>query len=126
MTYSDKLKDPRWQKCRLEILKRDGFKCQSCGDTEEELTVHHVYYEKDIDPWDYPDETYMTLCKKCHDKWHRLKYAMDRSLCHVDIDQLNHLQAIIVMLKMMGPNITLIFFDLISGYHIQQLSKDQD
>jgi 5-methylcytosine-specific restriction endonuclease McrA len=33
-TYGDKLKDPRWQKRRLEIFKRDEWTCQQCGDTE--------------------------------------------------------------------------------------------
>ena len=32
MGYSEKLKDPRWQKKRLEILERDNFRCQYCGD----------------------------------------------------------------------------------------------
>lgn len=29
--YAKKLMDPRWQKKRLEIFKRDGWKCQNCG-----------------------------------------------------------------------------------------------
>ena len=65
-TYSDKLKDPRWQKKRLEIMQRDEFMCQCCYDTESMLTVHHKYYIHGKDPWDYPDELLITLCNNCH------------------------------------------------------------
>lgn len=65
-TYWEKLKDPRWQKKRLEILDRDGFSCVNCGDTTKTLNVHHGYYEKGRDPWDYADSTLHTLCEDCH------------------------------------------------------------
>jgi len=29
-TYAEKLKHPLWQRKRLEILNRDGFKCAQC------------------------------------------------------------------------------------------------
>jgi hypothetical protein len=67
MTYSEKLKDPRWQKKRLEILSRDGFACQRCYDDESTLHVHHRRYIPGRDPWDYPPEMLVTLCAKCHD-----------------------------------------------------------
>jgi hypothetical protein len=65
--YSEKLKDPRWQKMRLKILERDDFACQICGDSEETLHVHHKRYVWGNDPWDYPDEVFATLCEECHD-----------------------------------------------------------
>lgn len=66
MTYSEKLRDPRWQKKRLDILSRDNFTCQCCGDTETELNVHHKKYKKGKEPWDYPNNFLETLCKHCH------------------------------------------------------------
>jgi len=30
-SYADKLKDPRWQRKRLEILQREDFNCEACG-----------------------------------------------------------------------------------------------
>lgn len=66
MTYAEKLKDPRWQKKRLRILERDGFKCLYCSDTDKTLHVHHGYYESGKDPWDYEDDTLHTLCEDCH------------------------------------------------------------
>jgi hypothetical protein len=70
MTYSDKLKDPKWQNKRLEILNRDGFKCLACGDTKNTLHVHHCYYVSGREPWQYGGKALKTLCTKCHDAVH--------------------------------------------------------
>jgi hypothetical protein len=67
MTYLEKLKDPRWQKKRLEILQRDNWTCQCCGDTENTLHVHHWFYKKGKDPWEYDAEDLSTLCEDCHE-----------------------------------------------------------
>jgi hypothetical protein len=64
--YSEKLKDPRWQKKRLEILQRDNFKCKLCGDEKTSLQVHHKEYINGNDPWNYPDISLITLCEHCH------------------------------------------------------------
>jgi 5-methylcytosine-specific restriction endonuclease McrA len=64
--YSDKLKDPRWQKKRLEILSRDNFTCKCCGDNESTLHVHHLIYSSG-NPWEAPDNTLETLCASCHE-----------------------------------------------------------
>lgn len=65
-TYSDKLRDPRWQKKRLEILQRDEWCCQICFDSKSTLNVHHRYYVSGHEPWDYPTELLVTLCETCH------------------------------------------------------------
>lgn len=65
MTYSEKLRDPRWQKKRLEIFQRDDWMCLQCGAKDKPLNVHHIVYRK-IDPWEYPDYCYQTLCEGCH------------------------------------------------------------
>lgn len=64
--YSEKLRDPRWQKKRLEIMERDTFSCQRCGDTKSTLNVHHLWYEPKTEPWDYNEECFITLCEDCH------------------------------------------------------------
>ena len=64
--YSEKLKDPRWQKKRLKIMNRDKFTCKLCEDVKTTLNVHHKEYIKDNDPWDYPDNLLITLCMDCH------------------------------------------------------------
>ena len=65
--YSEKFKDPRWQKKRLEILKRDKFSCQVCFDEKSTLHIHHKYYEGFKDPWEYSDSCLITLCFECHE-----------------------------------------------------------
>lgn len=64
--YAAKLKDPRWQKKRLEILNRDEWACRLCGDTENTLHVHHRYYLPKHEPWEYEDDALETLCMDCH------------------------------------------------------------
>lgn len=66
MTYAEKLKDPRWQKKRLEIMNRDNWTCQQCHLGIETLHVHHRYYLPGKDPWEYPDTLLVTLCESCH------------------------------------------------------------
>lgn len=65
-SYSELLRDPRWQKRRLEILNRDEFTCQNCCDSKTTLNVHHCYYEKGRAPWEYEDSSLVTLCEPCH------------------------------------------------------------
>jgi len=91
MTYSDKLKDPRWQKKRLEILERDEWECTNCGDGKSTLHIHHQYYEKSTDPWDYPDSCYTTLCETCHKEIADNKLSLDKLIAKLGywgIDQI--------------------------------------
>lgn len=67
-TYSEKLKDPRWQKVRLKVLERAGWRCEACGESTKTLHVHHGYYEKNCDPWEYDDQTLWSLYWECHEQ----------------------------------------------------------
>jgi hypothetical protein len=67
MTYSDLLRDPRWQRRRLEIFQRDNWTCQECGSKNNTLHVHHKCYLPDISPWEYIGELLITMCKECHE-----------------------------------------------------------
>ena len=67
-SYLEKLKDPRWQKKRLEIFQRDEWRCQKCFDTTETLVVHHRLYLPNHEPWEYSNELLTTLCQSCHDE----------------------------------------------------------
>lgn len=78
--YTDLLKDPRWQRKRLEIMNRDNWKCGICHDDSEMLVVHHKYYDKDKMPWQYPNKAYITLCFDCHNELHK-----DQKQLHSDI-----------------------------------------
>lgn len=70
--YSEKLKDPRWQKKRLQIMERDEFTCQGCGDKTSTLNVHHTAYIKNKEVWNYDDIMLVTLCETCHQINHEL------------------------------------------------------
>jgi 5-methylcytosine-specific restriction endonuclease McrA len=76
-TYSEKLKDPRWQKKRLDIMQRDGFKCRDCGDGEKTLNVHHCHYAPG-GPWETPDHLLLTLCADCHEERGSLEVEIKR------------------------------------------------
>ncbi len=65
MTYSEKLKDPRWQKKRLEILERANWACEDCGSKKKTLHVHHCFYVSRRQPWEY-DVGLMAVCASCH------------------------------------------------------------
>ena len=77
MTYSEKLKDPRWQKKRLEILNRDNWMCQACYSTTNTLHVHHLDYEQGIEPWEYPEYYLQTLCEECHSEYENKKKEIE-------------------------------------------------
>ena len=70
MNYQELLKSPEWQRKRLNIFNRDDWSCKSCGDTKNQLHAHHIYYEKNLKPWEYDDECIVTLCDSCHQDIH--------------------------------------------------------
>ena len=64
--YSELLRDPRWQRKRLEVLQRENFQCEMCDSRTTTLNVHHRYYVAHRLPWEYPDFCYQCLCEDCH------------------------------------------------------------
>jgi 5-methylcytosine-specific restriction endonuclease McrA len=62
-------KDERWKAKRIEILKRDNFKCRCC-EAKTNLHVHHLHYSWDRKPWEYNNKALVTLCKECHERFH--------------------------------------------------------
>jgi predicted HNH restriction endonuclease len=71
-TYYEKLKDPRWQKKRLEVMSEHNFTCEMCADSETTLNVHHKEYFKDWEPWQYANSQLTCLCENCHEATHHL------------------------------------------------------
>ena len=72
-SFEEQIKDPRWQKRRLEIMQRDEFTCQMCGDKESTLHVHHIKYVSGRNYWEYNDWEMITLCAECHSAEHSAK-----------------------------------------------------
>jgi hypothetical protein len=85
-TYSEKLKDPRWQRKRLEIMQLDNFTCTVCEDKENTLNVHHWEYSKE--PWDAKNEDLTTVCRSCHEKIEHCKALTKSFLRRTDFRDL--------------------------------------
>lgn len=66
MTYKEQLNHPIWKKKRVEILERDEFTCQQCGDKDKTLHVHHYCYENKGMAWDVPNHALVAICEDCH------------------------------------------------------------
>lgn len=79
-SYYELLRDPRWQRRRLEIMHRAGFLCESCGTGEETLNVHHKIYRKGAMPWDYADGELACLCEDCHETEHEWRRRLNEVL----------------------------------------------
>lgn len=60
-TYLELLRDPRWQKKRLEIMALDNWQCRACSSRTENLQVHHLWYTKGKNPWEYVNDALITL-----------------------------------------------------------------
>ena len=99
MSYSEKLKSPKWQKKRLKILERDNFKCNLCGDEETQLHVHHLKYTGN--PYDAPDKDLETLCSDCHTLRHSVKEIVSD----------------VVKIKEYGQNVVLVYSNVLGCYY---------
>lgn len=76
ISYAEKLRDPRWQRKRLEILSRSDFACEVCDSITDTLNVHHRRYRKGAEPWEYEPEELIAVCEKCHRRRHDLENAL--------------------------------------------------
>jgi 5-methylcytosine-specific restriction endonuclease McrA len=57
-----------YDKLRNQVLRRDGWRCQSCG-TMCNLEVHHREYRSRAG--DDSEQNLITLCSACHSVLHR-------------------------------------------------------
>ena len=54
----------KWRKLRERILRRDGYMCQQCGQTEGQLHIDHIIPRR-LQGGDN-EENLRTLCQKCN------------------------------------------------------------
>ncbi|MGZ4955354.1 MAG: HNH endonuclease [Methylobacter sp.] len=92
-TYSEKLRDPRWQRKAKAVKDRANNLCQDCGSAEP-LDAHHCYYtnmRQGFEPWEYPLSALRALCRTCHEARDRTEIRMrafSASLTQVELDNL--------------------------------------
>lgn len=56
---------PRWQALRQQALRRDGFRCVTCGSTYR-LEIDHVESVRNRPDLSYELSNLQTLCSPCH------------------------------------------------------------
>lgn len=83
MTYAEKLKDPRWQRKRLELLQDKNWRCEDCDDEKANLQIHHMGYLRAAAPWEYPNEMLRVLCEKCHGERQEIEDKIRIALAHI-------------------------------------------
>ena len=67
MTRRDLYATGRWQRTRLRVLNRDGWKCRDCGVGAARLEVHHE--RRDVRLF-FDMDNLATLCEPCHKRRH--------------------------------------------------------
>ncbi len=129
-SYSLLLKNPAWQKKRLQILERDNFACKMCGDKNNPLHIHHKRYINDNLPWEYQDDDLITLCEYCH-KWIE---RSQKEIIGFDFSKLKALKLangnyIIRCFKYDGNDVSIILFNaedrLIKSFSIYELGVEK-
>lgn len=80
LSWSDQYKHPNWQKKRLEVMQAAGFACETCGDKDTTLNVHHKRYVKGRKVWEYAREELQCLCEPCHGEEHSNRELLNRLL----------------------------------------------
>ena len=64
-----RLDPPSYESLRQQVLRRDSWRCQSCG-TMSNLEVHHKQFRSH--EGDDSEENLITLCAPCHHEIHQL------------------------------------------------------
>ncbi|MBY0480833.1 MAG: hypothetical protein K2Q21_05710 [Chitinophagaceae bacterium] len=91
ISYSEKLKNPLWQKKRQYVLKRAENNCEDCGKTNVPLDIHHCYYVYGLEPWQYPYDALKALCRDCHNKRGEIERILRANLQSFTYLELSHI-----------------------------------
>lgn len=70
LTKQEQYNHPLWQKKRLEIMQRDNWTCRCCGESEMQLQIHHLQYNRNGYLWEVDNEVLVTVCDPCHQILH--------------------------------------------------------
>jgi len=64
MNYQEYLESPLWKRIRERVLRRDRYRCRSCGVKATE--VHHERYTPAV-MRGHDDSPLLSLCRQCHE-----------------------------------------------------------
>lgn len=64
MSAVDNGSSAKWKRIRLQVLRRDGYMCQQCGQTEGKLHVDHIVPRRLQGTDDLSN--LQILCQKCN------------------------------------------------------------
>ena len=84
--YNQERNSVEWQRKVDEIRQRDDYTCQVCGTKEEQVHVHHTWYNHSLHYWEYPNHQYITLCGRCHEQETILCKKFKDIKPHIDVD----------------------------------------
>jgi hypothetical protein len=96
-SYYEKLKDPRWQKKRLEVMEREGFACQQCHSIDKTLNVHHGFYASGYEPWEYPSKSLHCLCEECHEMRQSREHDVHLEISKLTFSELDSLMCDVML-----------------------------
>ena len=60
----------QYRQWRVDVLKRDGYECQTCG-SKENLVIHHIVPFAESEELRTVVSNGVTLCDSCHKKLHK-------------------------------------------------------
>jgi len=107
MAYADLLKDPRWQRARLEALNAADWECSSCGERTKTLHVHHKRYVWGRKPWEYTIDELAVLCVDCHERITLIQKRFDAAVAALKLegDEAAMSRALGVIEAALSPNV---------------------
>ena|SRR5215471_5608984 len=73
--YQEYLESDRWKEKRRDVFASQGRFCAKCGETQEQLHIHHLTYERFGNE---RIEDLQVLCKSCHLKHHKIQRQPQR------------------------------------------------
>jgi 5-methylcytosine-specific restriction endonuclease McrA len=71
-----RLEADEYRRLRQQVLRRDGWRCQSCG-SRQNLEVHHQQFRSHSG--EDAEHNLITLCTNCHSICHRFVQGNNRS-----------------------------------------------
>jgi hypothetical protein len=60
------MQNPKWEHFRQQVFAAKGAACEECGRVDG-LEIHHPYYRRGRDPWQYGTNEVRVLCGEHHE-----------------------------------------------------------